>query len=506
MFAEMIELKVSRDRKLGLYIKGGAEYDMGIYISCVDRGSVADEVKLEVGDQILRANDVSFADIPHDEAVNILKNQKHILLIVKKQEVKSSEQLQSVPSLPPEEHHSSSVTSQYVGQWIASCESPPPQIKISPSPSISFKSSRKHRKSDAELSGREQFPSSSGYVRTSCSSIPSTSAAETKIIDAKSRTLLKSDEYDKLVYYREEYQNSNMTIDAFIAVIMELFDTPDKRLQHPAVPTTSQRQGHGLNGDGDADPGDLCLGDAGMGCWPGDVGLYALLSDIRNIILPEHLDKFDELVYRREEQAMKNKLTKQLAETPRPPSSRGPRSSLIRQHFRRSHEMLCRDPPEGDEGLTGSEDSGVDLTANGGAVGGILPSTSRQAYMASGQHGMEVPRSPKSVRTRQSDQQQTPRSRSSRRNQPFEELEEVHQQPSSVRQIRQMSEITSEEDEFYHDQKSRRKEFDANSSMDPINREQTVAYHKAHKNDGDRENVRRNIDSTVSDTFFKNIF
>lgn len=41
--------------------------------------------------------------------------------------------------------------------------------------------------------------------------------------------------------------------------------------------------------------------------------------------------------------------------------------------------MLCRDPPEGDEGLTGSEDSGVDLTANGGAVGGAHPCGSRQA-------------------------------------------------------------------------------------------------------------------------------
>uniref|UniRef100_H2MTS8 Whirlin b n=1 Tax=Oryzias latipes TaxID=8090 RepID=H2MTS8_ORYLA len=70
----MVSLNMEDGLSLGLMIRGGAEYGLGIYITGVDPGSAADVGALKVGDQILEVNDQSFLSILHDEAVNILKS------------------------------------------------------------------------------------------------------------------------------------------------------------------------------------------------------------------------------------------------------------------------------------------------------------------------------------------------------------------------------------------------------------------------------------------------
>ncbi|XP_038613670.1 PDZ domain-containing protein 7 [Tachyglossus aculeatus] len=73
----------SDDYCLGFNIRGGKEFGLGIYVSKVDRGGLAEENGIKVGDQVLAANGVVFDGISHSRAVEILKGQTHIMMTVK---------------------------------------------------------------------------------------------------------------------------------------------------------------------------------------------------------------------------------------------------------------------------------------------------------------------------------------------------------------------------------------------------------------------------------------
>ncbi|XP_026131999.1 PDZ domain-containing protein 7 isoform X2 [Carassius auratus] len=68
---------------LGLNIRGGREYSLGIYISKLDPGGLAEQGGVKIGDQILSANGVSFENINHYRAVEVLKSQPHVILTIK---------------------------------------------------------------------------------------------------------------------------------------------------------------------------------------------------------------------------------------------------------------------------------------------------------------------------------------------------------------------------------------------------------------------------------------
>ncbi|XP_049711417.1 PDZ domain-containing protein 7-like [Elephas maximus indicus] len=73
----------SDDFCLGFNIRGGKEFGLGIYVSKVDHGGLAEENGIKVGDQVLAANGVRFNDISHSQAVEVLKGQTHIMLTIK---------------------------------------------------------------------------------------------------------------------------------------------------------------------------------------------------------------------------------------------------------------------------------------------------------------------------------------------------------------------------------------------------------------------------------------
>ncbi|XP_027763635.1 PDZ domain-containing protein 7 isoform X2 [Empidonax traillii] len=73
----------SDDYCLGFNIRGGREFGLGIYVSKVDPGGLADQNGIRVGDQVLAANGVKFEDISHSKAVEVLKGQTHIMLTIK---------------------------------------------------------------------------------------------------------------------------------------------------------------------------------------------------------------------------------------------------------------------------------------------------------------------------------------------------------------------------------------------------------------------------------------
>lgn len=56
---------------LGFSIRGGSEHGVGIYVSLVEAGSLAEKEGLRIGDQIMKVNDKVFDKVTHAEAVKV---------------------------------------------------------------------------------------------------------------------------------------------------------------------------------------------------------------------------------------------------------------------------------------------------------------------------------------------------------------------------------------------------------------------------------------------------
>ncbi|XP_056433570.1 PDZ domain-containing protein 7-like [Gadus chalcogrammus] len=73
----------SDDYCLGFNIRGGKEFGLGIYVSKLDPGGLGEQNGIKMGDQILAANGISFDDISHSSAVEVLKSHTHVMLTIK---------------------------------------------------------------------------------------------------------------------------------------------------------------------------------------------------------------------------------------------------------------------------------------------------------------------------------------------------------------------------------------------------------------------------------------
>ncbi|XP_047986834.1 whirlin isoform X4 [Leguminivora glycinivorella] len=185
-----VDLCIEPGQSLGLMIRGGLEYSLGIYITGVDKDSVADRAGLMVGDQILEVNGQSFVDVTHDEAVAQLKYHKRMSLLVRD-----------------------------VGKVPHACTA---------------------------YGERDATPRISGWGKRR--------GAASTAVEQKARSLLPQSDLPALAYYMEEYASRRLATDAFLTVLRDLLDTPQK---------------------------------------------YTLLTEIREFMLPEDRPRFDELVYRR---------------------------------------------------------------------------------------------------------------------------------------------------------------------------------------------------------------
>uniref|UniRef100_A0A6P7FA05 Whirlin isoform X1 n=1 Tax=Diabrotica virgifera virgifera TaxID=50390 RepID=A0A6P7FA05_DIAVI len=190
-----VDLCIEPGQSLGLMIRGGVEYNLGIFITGVDKDSVADRAGLMVGDQILEVNGQSFMDVTHDEAVAQLKYHKRMSLVVRD-----------------------------VGKVPHSCTAYDRDWDLCSPGSRAAQTTRKW-------------------------------AAALQMVEEKARILLSRPEFTTLCYYTDEYAARHMTIDAFVQVMTELLNTPDK---------------------------------------------YTLMTELREIVALDDRAKFDELVYRRE--------------------------------------------------------------------------------------------------------------------------------------------------------------------------------------------------------------
>uniref|UniRef100_A0A8C7QFV0 Whirlin n=1 Tax=Oncorhynchus mykiss TaxID=8022 RepID=A0A8C7QFV0_ONCMY len=212
-----VNLVLDDGRSLGLMIRGGAEYALGIYITGVDRGSAAECGGLKVGDQILEVNGCSFLGIPHDEAVRVLKSSRHLIMTVK-----------DVGRLP----HARTVVGET--KWIASS-----QI------------------AESSASGSVMvFYKGMAGSQVTLSSLVNQSRA---MLEEQARHLLTETERQTMGYYVEEYRDGHIGVEQLVLALFELLNTHAK---------------------------------------------FALLSEVRGLVTPQDLERFDGMVLRHEIQAL----------------------------------------------------------------------------------------------------------------------------------------------------------------------------------------------------------
>uniref|UniRef100_A0A8V5G6D3 Whirlin n=1 Tax=Melopsittacus undulatus TaxID=13146 RepID=A0A8V5G6D3_MELUD len=222
-----VNLVLNEGKSLGLMIRGGAEYSLGIYITGVDKGSEAESTGLKVGDQILEVNGRSFLSIPHDEAVKLLKSSRHLIMTVK-----------DIGRLP----HARTTVDET--RWIASS-----QVGDTLVTSAGYRGEH-HR------SGPVFYRGLAGSQVTL-----STMVNQTRVmLEEQARHLLNEQERATMGYYLDEYKEGNIPVDALVMALFELLNTHAK---------------------------------------------FSLLSDVRGIISPQDLDRFDNLVLKREIECMK---------------------------------------------------------------------------------------------------------------------------------------------------------------------------------------------------------
>ncbi|XP_031664601.1 whirlin-like [Oncorhynchus kisutch] len=227
-----VNLVLDDGRSLGLMIRGGAEYALGIYITGVDRGSAAECGGLKVGDQILEVNGRSFLGIPHDEAVRMLKSSRHLMMTVK-----------DVGRLP----HARTVVGET--KWITSSQI----AESSASGSVAGLSMDQ----GASASGKPVFYKGVAGSQVTLSSLVNQSRA---MLEEQARHLLTETERQTMGYYVEEYRDGHIGVEQLVMALFELLNTHAK---------------------------------------------FSLLSEVRGLVTPQDLERFDGMVLRREIQALK---------------------------------------------------------------------------------------------------------------------------------------------------------------------------------------------------------
>ncbi|XP_051959901.1 whirlin isoform X2 [Xyrauchen texanus] len=227
-----VNLVLDEGRSLGLMIRGGAEYSLGIYITGVDRGSAADCGGLKVGDQILEVNGRSFISIPHDEAVRVLKSSHQLMMTVK-----------DVGRLP----HARTVVGET--KWIASSQI----TESSASSSVTGLSLEQ----GASASGKAGFYKGVAGSQVTLSSLVNQSRG---MLEEQARHLLTETERQTMGYYIQEYRDGHIGVEQFVMALIELFNTHAK---------------------------------------------FSLLSEVRGLVAPQDVERFDGLVLRREIEALK---------------------------------------------------------------------------------------------------------------------------------------------------------------------------------------------------------
>ncbi|XP_025156218.1 whirlin isoform X8 [Harpegnathos saltator] len=190
-----VELCIEHGQSLGLMIRGGLEYGLGIYVTGVDKDSVADRAGLLVGDQIIEVNGQSFEEATHDEAVQFLKTNKRMSLLIRDVGKVPHSCTTSQPIVIP--------TSRYPEHDPMLLESPGNHRPPSPASSTN---EWRHR----------------GGVHT-------VSADTAAMVEEKARVVLARSERAALSQLLADYSTRRLTVEDLVISLDNLLNTDEKR-------------------------------------------------------------------------------------------------------------------------------------------------------------------------------------------------------------------------------------------------------------------------------------
>ncbi|XP_069754597.1 harmonin isoform X8 [Narcine bancroftii] len=78
-----VRLDRTHPEGLGLSVRGGLEFNCGLFISQLVKGGQADNVGLQLGDEIVRINGYSIESCTHEEVINLIRTKKTVSLKVR---------------------------------------------------------------------------------------------------------------------------------------------------------------------------------------------------------------------------------------------------------------------------------------------------------------------------------------------------------------------------------------------------------------------------------------
>ncbi|KAM9811055.1 whirlin-like [Neosynchiropus ocellatus] len=204
--ARTVTLNMEGGQSLGLMIRGGAEFGLGIYVTGVDPGSASDAGALKVGDQILEVNGQSFVTISHDEAVHILKT-GHCLKM----------KLMDVGRLP----YARTVVADWTpGQTGTETSSPARQPMVhSNSHGNGGAPACKSRPTSAKITLELEKPTGQRTIEPPGPQVS---------LEQQAHMLLTEPQRQTMAYYLQEYQRGHIAVEALTMALFELFNTHAK--------------------------------------------------------------------------------------------------------------------------------------------------------------------------------------------------------------------------------------------------------------------------------------
>ncbi|XP_069330683.1 whirlin isoform X2 [Eulemur rufifrons] len=193
-----VNLVLGDGRSLGLTIRGGAEYGLGIYITGVDAGSEAESSGLKVGDQILEVNGRSFLNILHDEAVQLLKSSRHLILTVK--------DVGRLPHARTTVDETKWIASSRIGETAANSAGLPADLTTE----------------GTDKPGFYKGPAGSQVTLSSLGN-------QTRVLlEEQARHLLNEQERATMAYYLDQYRGGSVSVEALVMALFELLNTHAK--------------------------------------------------------------------------------------------------------------------------------------------------------------------------------------------------------------------------------------------------------------------------------------
>uniref|UniRef100_A0A8C5WLT8 Whirlin n=1 Tax=Leptobrachium leishanense TaxID=445787 RepID=A0A8C5WLT8_9ANUR len=193
-----VNLILREGSSLGLLIRGGAEYSLGIYITGVDHGSEAEGSGLKVGDQILDVNGLSFLSIPHDDAVHILRSSRHLMMTVR-----------DVGRVP----HARTIVDET--QWLSS----------------SYTGNDDPHPTTGALFNHPESQTKPAFYRGPTGSqvtLSSLGNQNLAVLEERARLLLTEPERTTMSYYLQQYKDRHIPVQALVMAMFELLNTQAK--------------------------------------------------------------------------------------------------------------------------------------------------------------------------------------------------------------------------------------------------------------------------------------